>query len=113
MKGTYAQFSNLYSIVPVAVEPDVAISSLDVVAQVSRETDGSYSVKFEWRFKDTTEVRSGDQLRISLRDPDGTEVFAVEENARQVLDVTPNGPDCGGACRQAIIDRRERASGSP
>jgi hypothetical protein len=112
MEGVHAQFSNLRSIVAVAVEPDEAVSTLDVVAQVSREADGSYSVRFEWRFKETTEVRSGDELRISLRDPEGTEVFAVEETARQVLDVTPNGPDCGGVCRQAIIDRRERASES-
>jgi hypothetical protein len=113
MEGVYAQFSDLHSVVAVTVEPDVAVSTLDVVAQVSREADGSYSLEFEWRFNETTEVRSGDELRISLREPGGTEVFAVEENVRQVVDVAPNGPDCGGVCRQAIIDRRERESEGP
>ncbi len=107
LKGVQERFTDPYSIIHIALEPDMPVSTPNVAAQVSREPDGSYSVKFEWRFNEPAEVRSGDQLAIALRDSDGTEIFAVEEDAGQVVDLAPNGPDCGGLCRQVIIDRRE------
>ena len=54
------------------------------------------------------EVKDGDVYHVVLSSSDGKVLLQREEKVAHYETEYPNGPECGGACRTATIDRREK-----
>jgi hypothetical protein len=91
------------------LEPDFAegLPGVDAVAIIMRESNDSFSLRFEWQFEDYRAVKRGDTLRVSVQSAAGGEIASAAGSVTSFSDWYPNGEDCDETpCRSGHVDVR-------
>jgi hypothetical protein len=93
----------------IELEPgfDEGPPDVDAMAIIMRESDGSFSLSFEWQVRDYRAVKRGDALRVSVQSAAGGEIASAEGSVTSVSDSYPNGEDCDETpCRSGHVEVR-------